>query len=586
MPKHVKPEEEVKKRKEEEESEESSEEDSDSSSDDSSDSSDNESSDDSSESSDNESSDSSDDSSDDSSEEESKKKPEKKGKPQPAVAQSTKNKRPNEEPEKTQPNKKKVKTEESNGHTNGHSKAAPAAVPKKGEKSTKEVEKWREEHQLTVSNIEDSSNNPTAPFADFADASFPSFITESVNSFAFKKPTPIQAQSWPLTLQGRDIVGIAETGSGKTLAFGYPALIKIKSMKADGPKVLVLAPTRELAQQIHEVIAKACIPAKLSACVVFGGVDKKPQAASIKTADIVIATPGRLIDLLEDKSANLKNVRYLVFDEADRMLDMGFIPQIRTIVQAIPKDADRQTLMFSATWPVDVQKFAHTYLKSPVQITIGGTGEKLTGAKKVSQIVEVIPFEGKRRAAIKDLLKRLCAGGARPKILLFMLYKNTCDALYQELFNDKYSIEILHGGKSQNVRDKAMANFKNGSAHILIATDVAARGLDIKDVKFVINGEMPLVMEDYIHRIGRTGRAGESGSAYTIVSPDDKVHIRQLVRILEEGKHNVPAELAKLAESAPITKPRKSTMELLYGDFAKGADAEQMMKKPTKITFD
>jgi len=321
----------------------------------------------------------------------------------------------------------------------------------------------------------------------------------------------------------------------------------------------------------------------LAACCVFGGVQKGEQSAIIKKADIVIATPGRLIDLLQDGSAKLHNVNYIVFDEADRMLDMGFQPQIRQIVDAIPNPAKRQTLMFSATWPVDVQKFAQTYLRSPIQITIGGTN--LTGAKKVTQIIEVCARPEEKKGRLKKLLKQLSAEG-RPRILIFMLYKHTCQHMYEDLLSDKYAVECLHGNKNQSAREKAVKTFRDGSTNILVATDVAARGLDIKDIKYVINVEMPLVMEDYIHRIGRTGRAGEAGSAYTIFCPDDKQHARQLVRILEYSSQTVPPELAKIADVAPVTKPRKTAMEQLYGAYAKGADPDFMMKKPTKITFD
>jgi len=265
------------------------------------------------------------------------------------------------------------------------------------------------------------------------------------------------------------------------------------------------------------------------------------------------------------------------------MLDMGFQPQISRIARCLPDAAKRQTLMFSATWPLDVQKFAQVYLRNPTQITIGGKNCRVP--KKVTQIVEVCAREQDKKAKLIDLLTQMCKEG-RPRILIFMLYKYTCDNMYNELVAKKFNIAILHGGKAQNVRNKAVENFRSGTTHILIATDVAARGLDIKDIKYVINVELPLVMEDYIHRIGRTGRAGEVGSAYTLFSPEDKQHARQLVRILQDSQQAVPKELEKISETAPVTKPRRTAMEQLYGDFAKGADTDFMMKKPTKITFD
>jgi len=410
------------------------------------------------------------------------------------------------------------------------------------------------------------------------------YVSASVKAFKFSSPTPIQAQSWPLVLKGRDLVGIAETGSGKTLAFGYPAIMHIKNKRPvpPGPKAMVLAPTRELAQQINEVLSQACSNAGLQCCCVFGGMSKSKQAEDIQTADVVVATPGRLIDLIQD-GARMGNVDYVVFDEADRMLEMGFQPQIRSIVQSLPNPAKRQTLMFSATWPADVQKFAQTYLRNPVQITIGGTN--LAGAKKIKQIVEVCERPDQKKAKLKQLLKKLSAEG-NPRILIFMLYKESCQRLYEELLRENWNVDTLHGNKTQAARNEAVLNFKTGKKNILVATDVASRGLDIKDIKYVINVEMPLVMEDYVHRIGRTGRAGEVGSAYTIFCPDDKVHARQLVRILQEGDQHVPEELTAIADKAPVTKPRKSAMEQLYGDFARNADTEMMLKKPTKIVFD
>jgi superfamily II DNA/RNA helicase len=601
MPKRLLPEEVPKVVEEESESEEEESDSSDSSENESSDSdsSDNESSDDSSDSSD---------SSDDSSESEEEAKPAKatngknkvevngkengKGKQKVVedAVKGTKHKRSDEESSQTaQPDNKKVKNETNgktngaaNGHANGKSNGI-ASAKAIGGPSSAAVNTWRTAHHLTVANVDDGSNNPTAPFENFSDANFPEYIMKSVKTFNFTTPTPIQAQAWPLVLNGQDIVGIAETGSGKTLAFGYPAImhIKNKTKVVPGPKVLVLAPTRELAQQIHEVLAKACAPVGYSACVVVGGLDKRVQSTDIKKADVVVGTPGRLIDLIEDGSAQLGNVEFLVFDEADRMLDMGFIPQIRRIVERVP--VKRQTLMFSATWPVDVQKFAHTYLKSPIQITIGGTN--LTGAKKVTQIIEVCTRPEEKKPRLRKLLKQLTAEG-NPRILIFMLYKHTCQQMHDDLLAERYNVECLHGNKAQNARERAVQSFRDGTTNILVATDVAARGLDIKDIKYVINVELPLVMEDYIHRIGRTGRAGEPGTAYTFFCPEDKQHARQLVRILEDSAQAVPKELSKIAETAPVTKPRKTAMEQMYGDFARGADADFMKKKPTKITFD
>eukprot|EP01111_Echinosteliopsis_oligospora_P003833 TRINITY_DN1601_c0_g1_i1.p1 TRINITY_DN1601_c0_g1~~TRINITY_DN1601_c0_g1_i1.p1 ORF type:complete len:446 (-),score=142.34 TRINITY_DN1601_c0_g1_i1:35-1372(-) len=440
-----------------------------------------------------------------------------------------------------------------------------------------EIEKWRKEHNLSI-----LGEDCLPPFAEFSAAPFPDYITTALKDFKFAKPTPIQAQGWPLGLEGRDIIGIAETGSGKTLAFGIPAIIHIMNKSPAErklPSVVVLAPTRELAQQIEEVMKKACIPSGVKSTCIFGGVPKPPQAATLKAGvDIIIATPGRLIDLLQDGAAKLTNVSYLVLDEADRMLDMGFQPQIRAVIQEIK--SKRQTLMYSATWPTDVQVLANNYFTNPIRITIGS--ENLSGAKKVTQIVEVCE-DWEKRNRTKALLKKLFVNNC--KILVFMLYKKSCDQITRELQRD-FPCDSLHGDKTQAARDQVVAQFRKGDMPILIATDVAARGLDIKDIKYVINVEMPLVMEDYVHRIGRTGRAGEVGYAHTFFSPNDKQHARQLVRILQESNQKVDDALAKIAETAPPTMPKKSAMQQLYGDFAKGFDADSMNKKPTRIVFD
>jgi len=439
-----------------------------------------------------------------------------------------------------------------------------------------DTEAWRNANNITI-----LGEGCPAPFKTFEEATFPSYIHAALKSLKFDKPTPIQAQCWPLALGGRDMIGLAETGSGKTLAFMLPGIVHISNKsKASrvGPSVLVLAPTRELAQQIEEVTAKTCSVANLKSCCVYGGMSKGTQATALKGAEVVIATPGRLLDFVEEGVVKLNNVTYLVFDEADRMLDMGFELQINQIMRNIT--ADRQTLMFSATWPSDVQRLAQKFFNDPVRVTIGS--ENLSGAKRVTQIVEVCEVWEKKKL-LRGLLNKIFKDNC--KILIFMLYKNATEQITKELAHEGWPVVSIHGDKSQALRNQALADFKSNKTPILIATDVAARGLDIKEVKYVINVEFPLKCEDYVHRIGRTGRAGETGTAYTYFTADDKAHARELVQIMRESNQQVDDKLLAIADRAPGIKPKKNAMQQLYGDFAT-SDVTLLAKKPTRITFD
>jgi ATP-dependent RNA helicase DBP3 len=343
----------------------------------------------------------------------------------------------------------------------------------------------------------------------------------------FKSPTPIQAAAWPFLLSGRDVVGVAETGSGKTMAFAVPCVRGIMSLPANqrnkGARAVVVSPTRELAVQSHEQIMLLAKASGLRAVCVYGGVPKHEQREALKTADIVVATPGRLNDLIMEGSADLSKAKYVVLDEADRMLDKGFEEEIRKIINTTPPIAKRQTLMFTATWPESVRALASTFMSDPVRINIGDnpTGD-LRANTRIVQKVEVMDPRNKEYRLLQ-LLKQYQSGSQKDdKILVFALYKKEATRLENFIRSKGFRVAGIHGDLSQEQRTKSLEGFKNGSVPILVATDVAARGLDIPAVKLVINVTYPLVTDDYIHRIGRTGRAGKDGLAITFFTEHDK----------------------------------------------------------------
>lgn len=389
--------------------------------------------------------------------------------------------------------------------------------------------------------------NVPKPVESFEEASFPDYVLEEITRCGFKAPTPIQAQAWPVALSGCDVIGIAETGSGKTCAYILPAIVHINAQPflepGDGPIVLVLAPTRELANQIQQECTKYGSTSRIKNTCVYGGMPKSSQARDLsRGVEICIATPGRLIDFLESGTTNLRRVTYLVLDEADRMLDMGFEPQLRKIVGQIRPD--RQTCMFTATWPKEVQGLAREFLKeNPIQVQIGSMD--LAANRNITQIIDVCAEYDKRNKLFRLLDKFRDTGGG--KVLVFMETKRKCDEVTNDLVRDGWPAGAVHGDKTQQERDRAIGEFKSGRTPILCATDVAARGLDIKDVMYVINFDFPNNVEDYIHRIGRTGRAGAKGTAYTFFTSDKAKHARELARVITEAGQQVPSELASLS---------------------------------------
>lgn len=343
----------------------------------------------------------------------------------------------------------------------------------------------------------------------------------------FKAPTPIQAAAWPFLLGGRDVIGVAETGSGKTMAFAVPCVRAISSLSKNqrnkGARAVVVSPTRELAMQSYEQITKLATVSGLQVVCVYGGVPKDEQRRALKTADIVVATPGRLNDLINEGCADLSKAKYVVLDEADRMLDKGFEEEIRKIINTTPTVGTRQTLMFTATWPESVRALAATFMRDPVKIAIGDnpTGDLRANARIV-QKVEVVDPRGKEWRLLQ-LLKEYQSGAQKDdRILVFCLYKKEATRVEGFIRQKGFRVAGIHGDLSQEQRTRSLDAFKKGQTPVLVATDVAARGLDIPAVKLVLNCTFPLTVEDYVHRIGRTGRAGKDGLAITLFTEHDK----------------------------------------------------------------
>ncbi|KAK3121982.1 hypothetical protein QOZ80_8BG0663570 [Eleusine coracana subsp. coracana] len=414
-----------------------------------------------------------------------------------------------------------------------------------------------------------------APLQSFAAADLPSQVLDCCRAFA--RPSPIQAHAWPFLLDGRDFIGIAATGSGKTIAFGVPALMHIrkkvgeKAKKKAVPRCLVLSPTRELAQQIADVLAEAGAPCGINSVCLYGGTSKGPQISALKSGvDIVIGTPGRMKDLIEMGVCCLNEVSFVVLDEADRMLDLGFEPEVREILSQT--SSVRQMVMFSATWPLAVHKLAQEFMDpNPIKVVIGS--EDLAANHDVMQIVEVL----EDRARDSRLLALLEKYHTSRRTLVFVLYKKEAARVEAMLQRRGLKAVSVHGDKAQHDRTKALSLFKEGKCPLMIATDVASRGLDIPDVDTVINYSYPLTTEDYVHRIGRTGRAGKKGIAHTFFTQENKGLAGELVNVLREAGQVVPVSLMKFGTHV------KKKESKIYGSHFKEITADA--PKSTKITF-
>lgn len=408
-------------------------------------------------------------------------------------------------------------------------------------RSQAEVDAFRKEFQVSV-----QGRNVPKPVTTFDEAGFPSYVMNEVKAQGFTKPTAIQSQGWPMALSGRDVVGIAETGSGKTLTYCLPAIVHINAQPllapGDGPIVLILAPTRELAVQIQQEISKFGKSSRIRNTCVYGGVPKGGQIRDLaRGVEVCIATPGRLIDMLESGKTNLRRVTYLVLDEADRMLDMGFEPQIRKIIGQIRPD--RQTCMWSATWPKEVRQLASDYQNDFIQVNIGSMD--LSANHRITQIVEVVSDFEKRDRMTKHLERIM--DDKNNKILIFTGTKRVADDITRFLRQDGWPALSIHGDKQQNERDWVLNEFKTGKSPIMVATDVASRGIDVRNITHVLNYDYPNNSEDYVHRIGRTGRAGAKGTAITFFTTENSKQARDLVSVLTESKQQIDPRLHEMA---------------------------------------
>jgi len=415
-------------------------------------------------------------------------------------------------------------------------------------------------------NITTKGGNIPNPIRSWKESNLPKNILSIIKDIGYDEPTPIQKQAIPIELENRDIIGVAETGSGKTASFIIPMLVYISHLPpitednmADGPYALILAPTRELVQQIEEEAVKFAKPLGFNCVSLVGGHAVEGQAFNLRNgAEIVMATPGRLKDCLDNRILVLSQCTYVVMDEADRMIDMGFEADVNFILDQLPvsnikPDTDesensltnrvnktlyRQTVMFSATMPPAVERLAKKYLRRPAIVNIGNVGQAVD---TVEQIVEFINDDNRKRQRLIEILNE----DYNPPIMVFVNQKKGCDVLYKALDKLGFRVTTLHGGKSQEQREYALLQLKNRVKDILIATDVAGRGIDVKNVSLVVNYDMAKNIEDYTHRIGRTGRAGKNGTAITFLSNYDTDVLYDLKQmIMKSSISRLPPELA------------------------------------------
>ena len=358
----------------------------------------------------------------------------------------------------------------------------------------------------------------------FAELGLNEQILAGVDSLGFTEPTPVQAQAIPVVLEGRDIVASAQTGTGKTAAFGLPTLQLIAGAEGKGPHALVVTPTRELAAQIEKVVSVVCEKTGQRAVIVMGGAKFDRQIKELERGcDLLVATPGRLIDLMEHKHVSLAQVKVLVLDEADRMLDMGFWPSVRRIMHALPER--HQTLLFSATIPPSIKSTIDALLTDPATVEISRVGETADTVEE-----HLCPItQGQKTELLRALLDTGGAAGEKPeRVLVFCRTKHRVDDVSKTLKSAGVKVDVMHADRPQAARARALEKFRDGKVQVLVATDVMSRGIDVSGIDAVVNFDVPMDPEDYVHRIGRTGRAGATGHAYTFVAPDEISPLREI----------------------------------------------------------
>jgi ATP-dependent RNA helicase DDX3X len=406
--------------------------------------------------------------------------------------------------------------------------------------------------------VEASGHDVPEPVTEFTSPPLDSHLLSNIFLAGYKSPTPVQKYSIPIVSGGRDLMACAQTGSGKTGGFLFPILSQsfgngpapapaVANNMAYGrrkafPTALILAPTRELVSQIFDESRKFAYRSWVKPCVVYGGADIGSQLRQIERGcDLLVATPGRLVDLIERGRISLANIKYLVLDEADRMLDMGFEPQIRRIVEGedMPTTENRQTLMFSATFPRDIQMLARDFLRDYIFLSVGRVGST---SENITQKVEYVEDPDKR-SVLLDILHTHKGG----LTLIFVETKRMADSLSDFLINQSFPATSIHGDRTQRERERALEVFRSGRFPILVATAVAARGLDIPNVTHVINYDLPTDIDDYVHRIGRTGRAGNTGIATAFFNRGNRGVVRELIDLLKEANQEVPAFLETVA---------------------------------------
>ncbi|PJC01546.1 MAG: hypothetical protein CO073_03340 [Candidatus Komeilibacteria bacterium CG_4_9_14_0_8_um_filter_36_9] len=363
-------------------------------------------------------------------------------------------------------------------------------------------------------------NKTTQEHASFASLGITPSLLSQLQKLKFNKPTPIQHQAIPIAIKGQDLMGIAQTGTGKTMAFGIPMIQRLSSHKGMG---LILLPTRELTAQVDQALKTLGQPFGLRTAILIGGTPQGPQIKALsRNPHIIIAAPGRLIDLLEQKRVKLNTVKILVLDEADRMLDMGFEPQIKKILETVPS-SQRQTMLFSATMPEKITKLAKSYMRSPLRVEVAPAG---TAATNIEQEMFMLP-RNEKLSLLNQLLFEY-----KQRILIFSRTKHGAKKITKAIQKMGHQAAEIHSNKSLAQRTKAMRDFKSGAIRILVATDIASRGIDVQDIEVVINYDLPDNPEDYVHRIGRTGRAEKSGKAISFAAPEQKRDIAEIERLV------------------------------------------------------